>query len=249
MPKVKIVLNPLYQHLSTFVNTLPNKFKEEGESIYKGRNELKVYHVNGIDICVKEYRKPALYNQIIYTYLRTPKCQRAYDFAEKVLQRGFDTPEPIAYIVCEKNGLIQKAYFVSMLVSNMNMLYDFGKKPLTEVIHIAKDLAKYTAQLHEKEIYHKDYSPGNILYKEDNNGTKFCLVDINRMSFGPISQKKGCANFARLWGSKEMFITFATEYANYRGFDVQACQKEVLAARNKFWKRYKKKHEICFDFD
>ena len=244
---MRVEINPAYKHLEEFINKLPESFSTEGETIYKGRNELKVFDVDSFKINVKRYRVPSFFNQLIYSFLRVPKCIRAYLYAQKVIEKGFCTPAPIAYIVCKRNKLIQESYFVSIQVPFSNMLYDFGVKPLAGKEHIIRDLARYTAALHDNEIYHKDYSPGNILYCEKEDKTEFCLVDINRMSFGPVSQKMGCANFARLWGKTDLFNLLAVEYAKTRGFDIAKCQTDVLFYRNKFWKRYNKKHGVQFD--
>ena len=44
----------------------------------------------------------------------------------------------------------------------------------------------YTAVMHEREVLHLDYSPGNILWDKDDEGYHFTVVDINRMRFGKV---------------------------------------------------------------
>jgi len=39
---MKILLNPAFESLRTFVESVPHIFGEEGETIYKGRNKIKV---------------------------------------------------------------------------------------------------------------------------------------------------------------------------------------------------------------
>ena len=54
------------------------------------------------------------------------------------------------------------------------------------------------------------------------------------MHFGEVDIKKGCANFARLWGQTPFFILLGKEYARSRGMDEEECafgsalQKEIL---------------------
>ena len=69
------------------------------------------------------------------------------------------------------------------------------------------------AELHEAEVYHADFSPGNVLYDRTEEGVRFSLIDINRMYFGPVSLKRGCANFSRLWGREAAFHLMAETYA------------------------------------
>ena len=103
------------------------------------------------------------------------------------------------------------------------------------------------AKLHEAEVYHADFSPGNVLYDRTEEGVKFSLIDINRMHFGPVSLKRGCANFSRLWGREAAFRLMAETYAESRHFDKAECLRWILYYRNRFWKRYALKHEIEFE--
>ena len=66
--------------------------------------------------------------------------------------------------------------------------------------------AEFTARLHEAGILHLDYSPGNILYDKIGEEYHFSLVDINRMHFGEVDIKKGCANFAPFMGGRRPFF-------------------------------------------
>jgi len=54
----KIVINPDYVCYTDFINRLPDIFHTEGETIYKSRNEIKVFEVNGVKINVKQYKTP-----------------------------------------------------------------------------------------------------------------------------------------------------------------------------------------------
>ncbi len=98
-------------------------------------------------------------------------------------------------------------------------------------------LGAYTAKLHEQGIYHLDYSAGNILVGKKNGRYHFSLIDINRMYFGRVGIKKGCRNFARLWGSDSDFDLIIGEYAEKRGFDKARCMKLALKYRDRFWEK------------
>jgi len=243
---MKIIINPAYERFSTFVNTISERFDKEGKSIYKSRNEIKVFDVAGTLLNVKQYKVPAFANRVIYSFFRPAKAFRAYDYALKLLAKGFDTPEPVAYILSYKGGLIHRTYFISFQSSYPRNMYEFGEGVLVGREHIIQSLGRYTARLHEANIYHHDYSPGNILFNEADNDVSFCLIDINRMSFGAVSIKKGCANFARLWGNEEMFHLLAYEYAKERNADIDECKAWILNYRERFWEKYKKKHGMPF---
>ncbi len=51
------------------------------------------------------------------------------------------------------------------------------------------------------------------------------------MHFGEVDIKKGCANFARLWGQTPFFILLGKEYARSRGMDEEECVRLVLHYR------------------
>ena len=75
---MKIIINPTYQHLTKFIESLPQIFEYQGNSIYKARNEIKTFVVDGTTINVKSYQKPILINRIAYTFFRKTKAERAY---------------------------------------------------------------------------------------------------------------------------------------------------------------------------
>ena len=234
---MKIILNPAFQSLKSFVEEIPQRFEHEGRTIYKSRNEIKVFQVYGVEVNVKRYMKPIFINKIIYTFIRKSKGLRAYHYPMKLLSLGIESPEPIAYIELKKWGLIDYSYFISLQSPYPNTLYSFGSATLEECSEVAIAFAKFTAKVHDLGVYHQDYSPGNILYDKADGEYHFSLIDINRMSFGPVDIKRGCANFARLWGSKELYELITKEYAKARGFNEEECLKLVFQARDKFKKR------------
>ena len=112
---MKIIVNPAYEHLRKFVESIPDIFESEGRVIYSGRNLIKVMTVDdGLEINIKRYGVPALVNRIAYSFFRAPKGRRAFSYPNILLQRGFETPVPIAYIEECKWGLIKYSYFISL---------------------------------------------------------------------------------------------------------------------------------------
>ncbi len=245
---MKIVVNPRYDKYASFVKHIHQNFDKEGTTIHAGRNIIKVFAVQYMELNVKQYKIPNLFNRLIYTFFRPPKASRAYHYALKLLDKGFNTPEPVGYVELKKGGLLHYSYFISLQCSYTRNMYEFGDGLLDDPRKdIIRSFANYTALLHKAEVYHKDYSPGNILFKEIPGGAEFSLIDINRMEFAPVSIEKGCANFARLWGKEDMFRLIASEYAQQRKADKVQCTNWVLYYRNKFWEKFKRKREIPFE--
>ncbi len=245
----KIVIHPKYKELADFIVQIPKTFSRQGKVIYNGRNEIRVVEHAELSINIKEFGVPFFLNRLVYAWFRKPKAERAYLYAGKLLDKQINTPEPIAYILTKKRGIIGKCYFISIQVPLTRNFYEFGTPPLAGREHIVQDFARYSAYIHDSGVYHKDYSPGNILFDVIDGKTEFCLVDINRMEFGRVGIRKGCANFARLWGQEPFFRLIGQEYARSREADPQACIRWILKYRRKFWKRFTRKHLPKFELD
>lgn len=247
----RIQINPDYRALEPFAHTICDRFDREGETIYKARNEIKMFDYHGVLINVKRFRVPHLINRISYTFIRKSKAERSFVYAGRLRQAGVGTPDPVAFILEYKGGLLHYSYFISLQMKAYSTMYHIGKTPFEANEHILVAFARFTAEVHEKGFFHKDYSPGNILFKEKENegNTDFRLIDINRMKFGAVPVRKGCANFARLWGKEAVFRCIAREYAIARKADVEQCTRWTLSFRKRFWKRYARKRTIPFEYE
>jgi serine/threonine protein kinase len=246
---VETVLNPRLQVFDSFVRSIPDMFDKEGRTIYKQRNEIKVFEAAGIAVNVKRYKKPHFPNRVAYTFFRPSKAERAYHYAFRLQELNIDTPEPIACIVIKKNGLLHLSYYVSRQVPYEHTMYEFGRGGIAGREFILQAFAGYTARLHEAGICHRDYSPGNILFRQEKEEVRFCLVDINRMRFGKVSVREGCAAFARLWGPEPMFRLLAEYYARARGVEAEHCIRWTLYYRRRFWNASLHRGNLPFDWD
>ena len=247
----KILINPKYEALRSYIESIPERMLEEGTILYNKRNLIKeLVTPDGLHINVKRYHKPFIINSIVYsTGIRKPKGQRAYEYPFILEQKDINTPEAIAYIEDRKWGLLQYSYFISIQAQGYDTLYGVGNAKEGTYEALAEALGKFTAKLHQMEVLHKDYSPGNILYKVEKGTYQFTIVDINRMQFGRVNLETGCGNFARLWGPKRFIILTVEAYARSRGFDVGTSVHMALEARRKFWRTYLKKHSVDFEVE
>lgn len=242
--KEKVIVNPKYTELEEFISTLPSNFGTQGEIIQARRNIIKTTRYNNLNINIKRYRKPIFINRIIYTFFRKPKAYKAYYNALAVIDKGFSTPHPIAYIEQETSGLLSLSYFISIQLENVKEIreYYFSKGGNDQEFLVA--FAQYTAQLHNAGILHLDYSPGNILFSETNGKYEFSLVDINRMKFCSVDLKTGCENFCRLFEHDEASVLIAKEYAKARNLDQQTCTETILLYKHRFEKKKENKKRI-----
>lgn len=234
--KTVIKINPKFESFLPYFKQLDEVFEQSGTTIYKDRNEVKVMEWNGCLINVKKYTIPNVINRVVYTTLRKPKAVRAYHYANILKENGISTPEPIGYRF-EKEGIILGySYLVTIHLPSQKMLYEFGEGGVEGREDIVRGVGAFAGKLHEAGILHLDFSPGNVLYdRVDSGEIKFNLVDINRLSFGQVSIRKGCASFARLWGGKEFLDLLSESYAKARG---ERNVEMVRAWIHKYHRRY-----------
>lgn len=244
MNKIKIVINPKYaDSLTGFVESILDNFDNSGRIDYQGRNTIKVFEENGFEINVKSFKKPILLNQFIYCNIRDSKAKRSYNYARKLIERGINTPDPIAYLEETSCRMLQSSAYICIHNHFDGYMRELQQGEFSEKRELLDAFAKFTAELHEKEILHLDYSSGNILYKKSGDSYTFYLVDLNRMVFDkPVDMDTACFNFRRLWGSDEMIAFFVRKYAQYRNLDEELCLERAFEYRSKFWKFFWKKH-------
>jgi len=251
---MKIVINPTYNYLKVFLQTLPSAFPESGEVIYEGRNVLKTFEVGTVSIVVKSFKIPLWINRFVYTYVRKSKARRSYEHSVEIIKRGFMTPLPVGYVAVLSSGFLSHSYYISLLVENAETIrpyMDFFREE-DEDLRIA--FSRYTADLHSAGVYHIDYSPGNILVKKQNGQFLFYLVDVNRMQFRKLSMKDVYKNLSRLCTSRDVFIAICKEYARYRQLEENRFVSSALEYRAHFFRNYtfrlsfkawKKGHKDC----
>ena len=227
-PSVSLV-GENYVDFSYWVKALPFCFGDSfGSLIYKGRNELREYNYKGKDLVIKSFAKPNLINRIVYGLFRSSKAQRSYEYADMLLKAGIGTPEPVGYCTERIGLLFTRSYYISLKSECPYVYYDLIKKHFDNQEQILRAIARTTATMHDHGYLHKDYSRGNILFRETGNEVKVEIIDLNRIRFMEIGMEMGCKNFERLPGTPEMFAILADEYAKARGFEADECLKLML---------------------
>lgn len=249
---MNIKITPQYEYMRAFIETLPHVFEQQGEVIYNARNKIKVIAApDGTLLNVKRFHVPHGVNSIVYSWgIRKPKGRRAFEYAKILTDSGIDTPQPVALIESRNVlGILGFSYLVTIQCGYGHTLYEVGDAKPGEYECLARALAYFAARLHAHDILHKDFTPGNVLWKQDDEGFHFMLVDINRMRFGAVGIKTGLKNLCRFWGPKDFISLLAKEYARIRNYDEAKAIDYVLRKRRKFWTRYSKKHEIPFQLE
>lgn len=223
-----MTLHPDFQALKNDVLKSDEYFEASSHSIHKARNELRVTTLQSIEVVIKAFKIPNIINQIAYTYLRHSKAFKSYHNALRLTQLGVTTPTPIAFLEERHFTLFKRSYFLSRYTP-----YDFTMAHIRDDQPIYKNdvlraFARFTKELHDKGVWHEDYSAGNILVTKTQSSYHFCLVDINRMKFMPISTTLRMKNFNKLWLNEEDLQTIAKAYADEATLEPSWCVKTVL---------------------
>ena len=209
----KYQLNVEMQTYKDFLLNIKSYFQANSQTIHKARNELKIVPYNNLSTVVKSFKVPHIINKIAYTFFRDSKAKKSYEYSLKI---GNFTPSPIGYIEFYRNGLIDESYFISE-----EFKYDFTirepllQKDFTDRDEVFRAFTRFTLELHNANIFHNDYSPGNILIKKENGKFIFKIVDINRMDFFDLDEESRAKNFSKLWASDDILTTMAIEYKKY----------------------------------
>jgi serine/threonine protein kinase len=212
--KIQYGIAPGFGMLESWVKELSKKFSSSGVTIFKDRNEVKVFEEQGYVLNVKAFRVPNPVNRFAYVYLRGSKAARSFRNATRLLKAGASTPEPVAFVECHSNGLLTESFYVSLNYLNDFTLRDVLNNLVPDKQNILRQWVHFTwFHLHRQGIFHLDYSPGNTLIRKDGAKYHFAVVDLNRMKFIPVGFEKGIQNFRQLDADEESLRLIAAEYA------------------------------------
>ncbi|MBO6200235.1 MAG: lipopolysaccharide kinase [Chryseobacterium sp.] len=246
---MNFVLSEEYsQYKNDILNILKN-FKNEGVLVGHGnRNTVKCFVVNDLKFNFKSFKQHNLINRHVYKYYRKSKSRRSYEYGQMLLEKGFHTPKPIAYI--ENHDLIgvTSSYYVSEQLEDVFTLSDALHNPTypdREAIFKAYTLLIF--RLHENGIEFIDNASGNFLIKKSDENYTFYLVDLNRMNFhSEMKISKRLENFERLTNDLDVIKIISAEYARLSGTTSEYCFKKILDFANK--KVFKRKVKRILKF-
>ncbi|MEO7978374.1 lipopolysaccharide kinase InaA family protein [Flavobacterium sp.] len=214
---MKIIHHPKYKNQENSILQLVTVFFTDGELIVKGaRNIIKSNFLGSGKVNIKFFQKPGWFKSIIYSFFRSTKAKRSFDYANYLIDHAILTPFPIAYIESRSGlGLLKDSYYICQQID-----YDFT---IRELIHdplfpernmILEQFAAFTFKMHEAKVNFLDHSPGNTLVvKKDTGKYEFYLIDLNRMNFKNLSIEERMDNFKKMWLSKTMVKVIAKTYA------------------------------------
>jgi serine/threonine protein kinase len=208
-------------------------FLDSSEVITAKRNVIKIVDYEDKKFVIKSFKIPNIINQFAYRFIRSSKAKRSYENALKLIKLGINTPKPKCY---KENftPLLGSSYYVCELFN-----YDFEIRDVLKDSSfldrdkILREFVKFSYDLHQKGVYHIDYSPGNVLIKRENDNYIFSLIDLNRMKFIDFSDELRFKNLSRFSASDEDTRFIAKEYAILSNIDENFAQDRLLFYHNK----------------
>ncbi|MFI3239753.1 MAG: lipopolysaccharide kinase InaA family protein [Bacteroidales bacterium] len=242
--KSKVIINPKFSFIEEYIHNIPSISSDVlGDVIYNARNQIYANTVNGVNLVIKSFHVPSILNRVIYSYFRDSKAKRSYDNAQELCRLAIGTAEPIAYIEIYKGGLIEHSYYISTKLEANDIRW-WEKIENRELL--LKNLGAFITKLHTKGVFHKDFSPGNILYNiDEGGGYNFYLIDINRMLFNVKDRGVLMQNFKCLHDDIEQTTVVASYYAdNIDSSKRTELIEQALKARAKYKKGQARKRKL-----
>lgn len=243
-----VITKGFSHHAARFAEIIYN-FKNRGTLIGDGqRNIIKHFESLDIKVNVKSFKQPNNFNQIAYKYFRKSKARRSFEYATMLIDKGFKTPQPLAYLETSSFLGLKASYYISEHLDRLfllrEVLEDVTFKDRTTIIN------GYTAviyQLHQHGFEFIDNSSGNILIEKKGEKYDYYLVDLNRMNFHKnMSISKKLKNFARLSNDAEVIGIVSKEYARLSNTPEAFCSKTIVESAQFASKRYRLKRKLKF---
>lgn len=222
-----------------------NSFDKKGELLFGGaRNAIKLFEIDNNLVNIKSFKIPNLINQVAYKYFRKSKARRSYEYANRLIENGIGTPQPIAYAENFKLLGLEKSFYISEHLQAELTFRELVLQPdYPDHENILRQFTRFTFDLHQKGIEFLDHSPGNTLIKKaSENRYDFFLVDLNRMNFhDSMDFDSRMKNFHRLTPKIEMLAVMSDEYARLYGKKYDEVFAKMCFYTNDFQMKFHRK--------
>lgn len=245
---MKFKLNKKYNILGNQILNFITNFKNGGEYFVSGkRNTIKLFEFENDVISIKSFKKPNIFNKIVYRYFRKSKARRSFEFASKLTEMQIGTPQPMAFFENYDFIGLNESYYACEHLENV---FEFREVLLNEAFQnrefIIRKFTQLTFEMHQKGIEFLDHSPGNTLIKsQGNEDYSFYLVDLNRMKFHEtIDFQTRMKNLSRLTSKREIVAIMSNEYAIISGEEEKVIFETLWKFTSDFQFRFQRKKRI-----
>jgi tRNA A-37 threonylcarbamoyl transferase component Bud32 len=144
-------------------------------------------------LVVKQPVKHHLHKKLLDRF-KPSKARRSWNGANELLRRGVDTAAPVAWFEARDGRDIRQNWYVceyvggQLSVGGLFVAYARGAASHAgiEAATAYARLAEYLARMHNRGIFFRDLSGGNILLRRDaDGGIAFSLIDTARIRLYP----------------------------------------------------------------
>ena len=235
------IINSNYK---TLLLNIKEIFNSSNNTIFQQRNTLKTIDYNNQKLVIKSFKIPNFINKIAYRYFRDSKAKRSYLNSVKLQELGVNTPSPIGYVEFGKFTLQESFYISEFFEHDFEIRAVLNDSSFENREQILKEFVAFSYDLHNKSVYHIDYSPGNVLIKKEDSHYKFAIIDVNRMKFIKFNNELRFKNLSRFSTSLEDLEFIAKEYAKVLGIDKEFAKKTLLKYHNKHQEYLQRKKRL-----
>ena len=224
------------------VADLPRLPASHGVVLHSGRNLIRKVTLTKpghepLEVAVKAFRVPARPRGFVYAHLRPPKARRCMAYAQKLLELGIGTPDPIASIECREAGFLRESYYVCRYwpadVDLLGLLYG-GASGGPDPDALLEQIARFTWRQHQHGVLHLDYNPGNILARTRRGAIDLSLVDLNRLRFKQPDLDDRISGLVRLTTKAPYLRAIGRKYADLHGVDPESFCRRLEDAHVRF---------------
>lgn len=242
----EIVVNPTYRTDKNEIENAINNFSNNQDYLVKGsRNSIKKLRLENGETCtIKAFKIPNFINKIAYRFFRESKAKRSYNYAKILIEKGFKTPTPIAYVEHKTAfSFLDSYYFCAFIKDDFTYREVVHTPNFPDFENVLRQFTQFTFALHEAGIEFLDHSPGNTLIIDKKDGTyDFYLVDLNRMKFhDSMTLDQRINNFVRLTPHRESVEIMAKEYARLMQLPPAEVVDKMWAGTEEFQHKFHQK--------
>ncbi len=165
------------------------------EKLHEARNALVRLDGPGGAVVVKAFGRG-------HAWRSSPvaKAIASYDNAQRLLDLGVPSPLPLAVVA---DG--RCAWYVCVWADGFTTAWAIHDGEADA----ADALGTFVGDMHEAGALHRDNTPGNTLVRQAEDGTwEFTVVDVNRVSFGPVGMLAGLGSLVQLECSERLLPAY-----------------------------------------
>lgn len=228
-----------------------NGIPPDAEIIYDERNRLFRIHIKGIPYIVKAFRRPNAVNSVAYVTIRKSKARRSFENAMRLHALGIATPMPEAYMEVRSHMHLHQSYYICRDVASPQIRF-WERRP--DAASLEQAFAADIIRLHTLGVWHKDFSPGNILVQHSEaDGYTFYYIDLNRMKFNVHTPGRLLGMFGRLHDNEAPIRSLARAYTHILtqnpsltppGINPAEVESAALQAHRRFWAKHARRQAL-----